>query len=135
MARIITQETFNDVVKENIIEFSMLEEEAKEETIKQFEIQGINLANIIIDLKLNNETGEPILNESIRMINSHISGEKTLTDALLLENLSILKIECEKSVPHRVLAAKNGTMNLILTLTEKFIDNKSIEVIIHYDNY
>lgn len=47
MAKVISQETFDDVVKENIIEFSMDASEAKEETIKQFEAQGINLANII----------------------------------------------------------------------------------------
>lgn len=38
-AKVISQETFDDVVKENIIEFSMDPEEAKQETIKQFEAQ------------------------------------------------------------------------------------------------
>lgn len=39
MAKVISQETFDDVVKENIIEFSMEPSEAKQETIKQFEAQ------------------------------------------------------------------------------------------------
>lgn len=39
MAKVITQETFDEVVKENIVEFSMTVDEAKVETIEQFEAQ------------------------------------------------------------------------------------------------
>jgi len=39
MAKIISQDTFDDVVKENVVDFSMSPSEAKEETIKQFEAQ------------------------------------------------------------------------------------------------
>lgn len=39
MAKVITQETFDEVVKENIVEFSMTVDEAKIETIEQFEAQ------------------------------------------------------------------------------------------------
>lgn len=39
MAKVVTQETFDDIIKENIIEFSMSVEEAREETIKQLEAQ------------------------------------------------------------------------------------------------
>ena len=43
----ITQETFDEVVKENMEEFEMEPEEALQEAIQQFESQGVNLANII----------------------------------------------------------------------------------------
>lgn len=39
MAKVISQDTFDEVVKENVVEFSMTPSEAKEETIKQFEAQ------------------------------------------------------------------------------------------------
>lgn len=39
MAKVISQDTFDDVVQENVVEFSMTPTEAKEETIKQFEAQ------------------------------------------------------------------------------------------------
>lgn len=68
MAKVISQETFDDVVQENIVEFEMSAAEAKVESIKQFEAQGINLANIIKDLKINEETGKPILNETIEKL-------------------------------------------------------------------
>lgn len=47
MAKVISQETFDSVMKENIVEFSMSVDESRKETIDQFEAQGINLANII----------------------------------------------------------------------------------------
>lgn len=39
MARVITQQTFDNAVKENIEEFSMSTEEAVQDAIKQFESQ------------------------------------------------------------------------------------------------
>eukprot|EP00049_Salpingoeca_infusionum_P022374 m.6389 g.6389 ORF g.6389 m.6389 type:complete len:504 (+) comp5151_c0_seq1:124-1635(+) len=42
----ISQETFNEVVKENMEEFEMTVEEAVEDAIKQFEAQGVDLSNI-----------------------------------------------------------------------------------------
>lgn len=71
MAKVITQETFDDVVKENIVEFCMSVEESREETVKQFEAQGINLANIIKDLTVNPETGVPMLKESVEYLRSN----------------------------------------------------------------
>lgn len=38
--KVISQETYDDTIKENIIEFSMSVEESREETIAQFEAQG-----------------------------------------------------------------------------------------------
>ncbi|KAJ6635179.1 Armadillo repeat-containing protein 6 like [Pseudolycoriella hygida] len=116
MAKVITQETFDDVVKENIVEFEMAVDEAKDETIKQFEAQGINLANIIKDLTLNAETGEPLLNEAINCLKEHTSGKRTLSDESLVVKLDVLLTECSKSVPHRVLASKNGCCEVLKTI-------------------
>lgn len=119
MAKIISQETFNDVVKENIVEFSMTSSDAKEETIKQFEAQGINLANIIKDLSLNEETGKPCLNEAVDQLKDHISGTSVLDTEQLLNCLSLLETECTKSIPHRVLAGSIGTLEVLLLIVEK----------------
>lgn len=116
MAKIISQETFDDVVKENIVEFAMGAAEAKDETIKQFEAQGINLANIIKDLSLNEESGQPLLNEAIDSLKEHISGAKCLNDESLIAKLDILLEECSKSVPHRVLASKNGAVEVLQSI-------------------
>ncbi|XP_055854103.1 armadillo repeat-containing protein 6 homolog [Episyrphus balteatus] len=124
MAKVISQETFDDVVKENIVDFSMSPEEAKEETIKQFEAQGINLANIIKDLAINKETGVPILNEAIDHLKTHI-GEKSTDTKQLLNYLTVLDDECKKSIPHRVLAGKNGAHDIIITLLEQELSSSN----------
>lgn len=123
MAKVITQETFDDVVKENIVEFSMGADEAKDETVKQFEAQGINLANIIINLSLNESTGQPLLNEAIDCLKDHIAGTNRLADDSLIDKLNVLFVECSKSVPHRVLASKNGCCKVLQSII-----NESLKV-------
>ncbi|ALC42583.1 CG5721 [Drosophila busckii] len=118
MAKVISQETFDEVVQENVVEFCMTAEDAKQETIKQFEAQGINLANIIKDLSINAETGKPILNETVEKLKTHIS-EKSEDAQQLLELLAILDMECQKSLAHRVLAGKNGAHDALVTLLEQ----------------
>lgn len=98
MAKVISQETFDDVVKENIVEFSMTIDEAKKETIEQFEAQGINLANIIKDLNINEDTGRPILLETIESLKTSDKRDAQI------ELLITLALECRQSIPHRVVS-------------------------------
>ena len=51
MVKVITQETFDAVVKENVDEFGMDIAEAVKDAREQFEKQGINLGNIVISEK------------------------------------------------------------------------------------
>ena len=44
--KMISQETFDEVVKENVDDFEMSPEEALKDAIEQFESQGVNLGNI-----------------------------------------------------------------------------------------
>ena len=125
MAKIIQQETFDSILKENIVEFSMSLDEAREETINQFEAQGINLANIIKDLDINEETGNTILNEAIEGIKNHVEGTKVLTDSQLNDTLDALISQLNKSVPHRVLASKSCTQEFLLKIMED--ENKKNE--------
>uniref|UniRef100_A0A1A9W848 Armadillo repeat-containing protein 6 homolog n=1 Tax=Glossina brevipalpis TaxID=37001 RepID=A0A1A9W848_9MUSC len=122
MAKVISQDTFDEVVKENVIEFSMSPNDAKEETIKQFEAQGINLANIIKDLNINADSGKPVLNETIECLQSYMKNKSSNEDALL-RYLNVLNEECQKSIPHRVLASKNGAQSILLSLLEACINS------------
>lgn len=119
MARVISQETYDEVLKENIVEFSMSVDEAREETIKQFEAQGINLANIIKDLTINEETGNPVMNESLETIKAHVNGSKTISEVELEKQLELLSSELLKSIAHRVQASKNNTQEFLTNLMEK----------------
>ncbi|EDW02725.1 armadillo repeat-containing protein 6 homolog [Drosophila grimshawi] len=127
MSKIISQETFDDIVQENVVDFSMSPAEAKEETIKQFEAQGINLANIIKDLTVNAETGKPIINETMDKIKTHIS-QKGGDTQQLLELLTVLDIECQKSLAHRVLAGKNGAHDALITLLEQTLATETLNM-------
>lgn len=126
MAKFILQETFNDAVKENIVEFSMSPDEAREETVKQFEAQGVNLGNIIKDLTFNGETGQPILKEALDRLKGHISTESPLETPVLINNLEILESECNKSVPHRVLAGKLAAHEVLISILEKEISKPDL---------
>lgn len=106
MAKVISQETFDDVVKENIVEFSMTPNEAKKESVSQFEAQGINLANIIQDLTIKDETGRPVLNETIERL-KEISFETHLDHDEVPKLLDTLTNESASSVPHRVVRTLN----------------------------
>ena len=48
MVRVITQETFDLVVKENMEEFDMERAEAVRDAREQFEQQGVSLVNIVV---------------------------------------------------------------------------------------
>lgn len=122
MAKVISQQTFDDVVKENVVEFSMSVQEAKEETVKQFEAQGINLANIIKDLRINEESGDPVLNETIDQLKA--VGSETPSDEVM-KLLETLAAECKTSVPHRVVI-------LCISISLPFITHIYERFLIHY---
>lgn len=118
MAKVISQETFDDVVRENVIEFEMSVPDAKEETVKQFEAQGINLANIIKDLKIDEETGKPVLNETIDKLKTlSAAGSDDVNFDELTKLLDILANECRASVPHRVVSPIIRRANFFRTKT------------------
>lgn len=118
MAKVISQETYDEVIKENVVEFSMSVEDARDESIKQFEAQGINLANIIKDMTINEETGVPVMNEAIDALKAHAEQTKVLEVAEVDKQLSILISELNKSIGHRVQASKIGTHHTLLKIME-----------------
>jgi len=46
LAKLITQDTFDEAVRENMEEFGMSQQEAVEDAVKQFEAQGASLRNV-----------------------------------------------------------------------------------------
>lgn len=110
--------------------------------------QGINLANIIKTLDINDVTGEPILNESVEKLKLYMVNDAAINESEVIKDLEILYNECKKviktinsiefkfnlcalfiqSVPHRVLAAKLGGYDAVASILEKSIKTDSIEV-------
>ncbi|CAO1302948.1 unnamed protein product [Diamesa tonsa] len=133
MAKIISQETYDDVIKENIIEFSMSVDEARKETIEQFQAQGINLINIIKDLTINETSGKPLLNELIDSLREHAEKTKVLEEKELENCLDSLIAELIKTIAHRVYASKLNTMDSVVTLIDVEIskENNAENSILH----
>jgi hypothetical protein len=64
----ISQETFDNVVKENMDEFEMSIEEAIEDAIKQFESQGVDLSAILTKQQVSlNGSGTSVI---VRIVSS-----------------------------------------------------------------
>lgn len=56
----------------------------------------MNLANIIKDLKLNEETGKPVLIESIEKLKAHSDGTEPLNDEDFEKVITEITKECDK---------------------------------------
>lgn len=113
MVRVITQETYDEVVKENIEEFEMSPEEAIKDAVAQFEAQNVDLSNIIKDLALES-SGEHLVSSTVAKLKEICDGDCLLDD--LLTELDILKTECNKDIARRVMAGKAGAYTLLIKL-------------------
>ncbi|CAH0392058.1 unnamed protein product [Bemisia tabaci] len=119
MVKIIQQETFDTVVRENIEEFGLSAEEAIEDAEKQFIAQGIDLSNIIKDLYLRKDE-DPLL-VALERIKDNIGTSSTDGLEEAVENL---KNECRKDIARKILAGKKGAYNLLLNVLTKFKEDK-----------
>ncbi|CAD6201268.1 GSCOCG00000069001-RA-CDS [Cotesia congregata] len=121
MVRVIKQETYDEVVKENIEDLSMTPEEAIEDAIKQFEAQGIDLTNIIKDLALNDNSN--VIQSCLENL-STASENKNYEDVPRV--LESLKTELDKDIARRVFASKENAYPIILALIKDTKDDVSI---------
>mmetsp|Transcript_39247 Transcript_39247/g.92556 ORF Transcript_39247/g.92556 Transcript_39247/m.92556 type:complete len:502 (+) Transcript_39247:135-1640(+) len=60
----ITQDTFDEAVRENMDDFDMPREEAIKDAMEQFEMQGIDLTNIVTSTSCSDEPEHPVLSST-----------------------------------------------------------------------
>jgi len=111
MVKVISQETFDGVVKENMEEFGMEMAEAVADAKEQFEKQGINLHNIVIS-----EKGSQVVVESVQALFKDLSREE------LIEYLKTIQECCKNDLAQRVLATDNGAYSVLVKLANKSED-------------
>ncbi|KAF5282530.1 hypothetical protein FQA39_LY04937 [Lamprigera yunnana] len=128
MVRVINQDTFDDAVKENISEFGMDVEEAIADAVKQFEAQGVDLGNIIKDMTNLTTSNTEELNEVLDKLSKFAKELGLVTPLEIIEQLHVLKNECDKGLPNRVCAGKQGAYDVLLDIISKA--NQSVDVII-----
>lgn len=107
MVKVISQETFDGVVKENMEEFEMDMAEAVADAKEQFEKQGINLHNIVIS-----EKGSQVVVESVQAL------FKDLPHDELVGHLNIIQECCKTDLAQRVLATDNGAYSVLVKLAQ-----------------
>ncbi|XP_028030623.1 armadillo repeat-containing protein 6 homolog [Bombyx mandarina] len=115
MVRVITQETYDEVVKENMEEFEMSPQEAINEAIAQFEAQGVDLSNIIKDLFLSSEE-DHLVTTTVSKLKELNSRDYDCEE--LFKYLDVLKTECTKDIARRVRAGKDGAYKVLIDLLQ-----------------
>ncbi|XP_051174994.1 armadillo repeat-containing protein 6 homolog [Leptopilina boulardi] len=117
MVRVISQQTYDDVVQENINEFEMSPEEAITEAIKEFEAQGVDLSNIIKDLAINDDS---VILSCLEKLSACLSEEEYDSAHSQLEKL---KNELDKDIARRIYAAKHDAYSILTSMIKKCKDN------------
>ena len=112
MVKVITQETFDAVVKENVDEFGMEMAEAIKDAREQFEKQGINLGNIVIS-----EKGSQVVVDAVQDL------FKDLPDEEVLVRLKTIQDCCKDDLAQRVLATNNGAYSVLTKLVRAATDS------------
>ncbi|KAK0168565.1 hypothetical protein PV327_002350 [Microctonus hyperodae] len=122
MVRVIKQETYDEVVKENIEELEMSPEDAIEDAIKQFEAQGVDLTNIIKDLVLNDSSD--ITLSCLKKLETASKDNKNSEN--IPHILEKLKTELDKDIARRIYAAKENAYSILLNLMKSNKDDINI---------
>eukprot|EP00094_Tigriopus_californicus_P011390 TCALIF_10995-PA protein Name:"Similar to Armc6 Armadillo repeat-containing protein 6 (Mus musculus)" AED:0.06 eAED:0.06 QI:0/0.8/0.66/0.83/0.6/0.66/6/268/445 len=109
MIRVISQETFDAVVTENMEEFGMDRIEAVQEAQQQFQTQGVNLDNIVTDSA---EIDHPMV-QAIKFLAT--PGDASPED--LGQRCDIIAQECAKGLAERVMATKHKAYEILVQTT------------------
>ncbi|KAM7134719.1 armadillo repeat-containing protein 6 [Macrochelys suwanniensis] len=112
----ITQETFDDVVQENITEFEMDPDEAVKEAVLQFESQGVDLSTIVkAARKPTSENGQEQKHDILQTLDSL---RKSIADSALREvgeHLVRFSEQCREQLAARYLAGQKGACPVVLS--------------------
>ncbi|KAJ8932460.1 hypothetical protein NQ314_014642 [Rhamnusium bicolor] len=117
MVLVISQETFNNAVLENIEDLGLSPEDAVKDAILQFESQGVDLSSILKEL--------PTYSESIKEHVVQLTElNKSKSDPKrVIEKLEAIKTECDKGIEYKVLIGKCGAYSVILDTLSNYNDD------------
>ncbi|XP_045216650.2 armadillo repeat-containing protein 6-like [Mercenaria mercenaria] len=121
MAKQISQETFDDVVKENIEDFEMSVVEAVADAVQQFESQGVNLSMIIRDASLYSPDGQKSVHPVIEALKAlSLDADQGAQNSDPNKQLDIVKQECDLDLSRRCFAGKNNAYQVLLKSLKRF---------------
>lgn len=126
----ISQETFDECVKENMEEFDMELEEATQDAIQQFESQQVDLSNIIKHVSLGGSsegvedgTAEPVnvleqIKNVISTLGAFSKAQRCEDDEQILAKLTQLQALCDKFPEAKVVAGRNNAIDALLDIVD-----------------
>ena len=123
----ISQETFDETVKENMDDFSMAREEAIADAIEQFKMQGIDLSNIVTSLACSHEAQEnPIMLATKRVQKSTSSDSGGGPEHAAASMHALRELLCSPDAPAeaKVIASNAGAIEATLGVMQKFPEDK-----------
>lgn len=119
MVRVITQETFDCVVKENMEEFDMGKEDAIKEAKDQFETQGVDLSNIVLSIE------EDL--EIVKAVKTLKSLNLTTEPETIVENCDLLAAECKKGMAEKVLCSNHQGYEILVELAKNSNQHENVQ--------
>lgn len=126
----ISQETFDDVVRENIEDFDMSPADALQEAISQFKKQGIELSNLDLTGGIGRQEVLDAMNK-LKCLAEAGSADVATYQADVLEEIARLRILCDRnhilSERNTMLMKEQGGVNSIHLLLDP---SQSAEIVI-----
>ncbi|ESN93929.1 hypothetical protein HELRODRAFT_87912 [Helobdella robusta] len=117
MGKYITQETFDNVVWENIKEFEMSSKEAVKDAVEQFLAQGVDLSKVLKDAKYyENQNDDSIKMEVQTIMDTLKNANQNFNDASLTKTLCNFKNICDTGLPERCLFSELGACKILMQL-------------------
>ncbi|NWH62849.1 ARMC6 protein, partial [Geococcyx californianus] len=112
----IAQETFDEAVQENIVEFEMDPEEAVREAVQQFESQGVDLSNIVKAVRQPaSENGQKQKHAILLTLDSLSRAVADADLAEMAEQLVVFTDQCKEQLAFRYLAGQNGAYSVVFS--------------------
>jgi len=129
MVKIISQETFDAVVKENIEEFGLDAEEATKDAVEQFKAQGVSLSNIVTSGHRKDDKSHLVIKalESIDKI-LQVESSQDDTENEMMKSLKDVEDECNIDLARRILAENNQAFSKIMRCIKRFPNNQEVKL-------
>lgn len=124
MVRIISQETFDAAVLENVNEFDMPLEEAIKEAVNEFTAMDVHV-DVVKSGRLS-EDKKSIVHNIVIAIDKVRNGLESPSANDLQEPLATIRAECKLSIPHKILANKHNAYDVLLNLMKKVQDDPAL---------
>lgn len=125
--KVITQVTFDAVVKENMNEFGMSIGDAVCDAMRQFEAQNVDLSNIVTDLE--EEEGQDTVTLPSERASSLVESLKVLMQddqenlEELLKKLADVREVCDEDLARRCLIGSYGLADVLFSVVKKYDSN------------